>query len=117
MNNKYRVLNTFVDKTNKKRRMIGEVFECSDERAEEINKSGAEQTNNGMRVVEKVGADADKDSDAEDGDEAVNSLKKRLEAMTMVELRQYADQKCKLTFGESVQKADMIAAILEHEKG
>ena len=117
MNNKYRVLNTFVDKVEKKRRLIGEVFECTDKRAEEINKSGAEQTKSGMRFVEKVDADADKESDGEGGDEAVNSLKKRLDAMSVVELREYADQKCKLTFGENVQKPDMIAAILEHEKG
>lgn len=111
--NKYRVLNTFIDKTEKKRRMIGEVFECTEERANEINKSGAEQTNNGMRFVEKVDADEDNESE----DDAVNSLKKRLEAMHVVEIRQYADQKHKLTFGENVKKPDMIAAILEREKG
>lgn len=110
---KYVVVNTFRDRQANRRRMIGEVFECSDERARLINESCQRQAKTTVLYVTKVESNDQPDEESD----TVNSLKRRLKRMSAVELREYADQKHKLTFGESMKKAEMIAVILEYEKG
>ena len=95
-----RVLRPFTDKYTGETRRTGDLFECTEERLAEILTVG--------HLAEAVPDDenADKGSD-----------RQRFEAMTVDELREYADRHFKLTFHSKVRKAEMIAAILERERG
>ena len=104
---KVRVLKAFIDKEAKVRRRTGDTFDCDDKRYKEITEAG--------RYIEAVTDDKNGEPQKDDGD--VNTDAKRLEGMSAAELREYADNRFKLAFPENTKKAEMIAAILEREKG
>lgn len=102
---KVRVLKPFNDAKEKKVRRTGDVFECSEERFDEITKE--------TKYIEKIPGDENNKEPAAD----VNTIKERFEAMTVTALREYADKHHKLTFHENVKKSEMVAALVEREKG
>lgn len=100
---KVRTLSPFTDKYTNEIRRTGDVFDCTEERIAEIESVG--------HFVEVI-----PDRETQELLEADPDYQ-RLSAMSATDLRVYADQHFKLTFHENVRKDEMIAAIMELEKG
>ena len=99
---KVRTLATFTDKYTGEIRRTGDIFECSEERLAEIKSTG--------RFAEAI-----PDKETQSLMESDHDYQ-RLAAMSVTELLSYADQRFKMTFHEGVQKAEIIAAILNMER-
>lgn len=99
---KVRTLYPFTDRTEGKIRRTGDVFDCTPERFDEIERHG--------HHIEPV-----PDGEAEAA--LLESTEyKRFAAMSEDELRMYADRRFKLAFHDGVKKPEMIAAIIERER-
>ena len=110
-----KVTKVFQDKYTHEIHPLGSVFECTEQRFAEIQAASPRYV---MRVdmpPEERAEDLPGDA-TETAKEAVNAPEKPLEAMTVRELREYADKAHKLTFSKGMTKAKMIEEIRRYEK-
>lgn len=92
-----RALRAFTDKSTGRSYRTGDRFECTEAQLAAIRRAG--------HYAEPIDAEYDDD------------VWQRFEAMSEDDLRLYADRHFKLTFHIGVEKPEMIAAIIERERG
>ena len=111
---KVKVTNKFRDKYTKKIHRVGEEMEIAKARYEEIMSAGAF-----VRVIDENDAQAASGDDVNiSSDEGESTLENaqaasgdKLDSMTMKELREYANEKFKVTFPVGTKKSEIIDEI------